>query len=152
MPLDRIDLQIIRELQNNVRISNKELAAKVNLAPSTCLERVRHLWKERTLLGCHLEVDPAALGITLQAMIAVRLQRHTHELVESFQRHLFSLPEVVRIFHMAGSIDFLVHVAVKDANHLRNLAVDGFTTRKEVGHIETSLIFSTSQMPPSVPK
>ena len=75
-PLDRLDCQIVDALQRNARLSNKELAAKVGLAASSCLERVRRLGRERVFVGFHAEVDPGALGVGLQAMIAVRLRRH----------------------------------------------------------------------------
>lgn len=141
MELDRIDFRILTELQNNAQLSNKELAAIVGLAPSTCLERVRRLKTSGVLQGSHAKVNPASLGIGLQALIAIRLTRHTREIVESFQLHVLSLQEVVMIYHLAGSTDFLIHVAVRDDKHLRNLLLDFFTTRPEVHQTETSLIF-----------
>ena len=147
MDPDRIDLRILALLQNNARISNKELAAAVGLSPSTCLERVRKLRVAGVVKGFHAEVDPSALGIGLQALIAVRLQRHTRALVEGFRVHALSLPEVRAVYHVAGVTDFLVHVTVRDADHLRNLAMDAFTARREVAHIETSLIFDYTRSP-----
>ncbi len=145
MRLDSTDIQIIRWLRKNARMSNKELAAKVGLAPSSCLERVRRLRLARVLTGYHAEVDPHAIGIGLQAMVAVRLTRHARSEVESFQRHLETLQEVVTIFHVAGANDYLVHVAVRDSAHLRELALSAFTERPEVDHIETQLIFQHSR-------
>lgn len=147
MKLDRIDFRILAELQNDARLSNKELAAKVELAPSTCLERVRRLRTDGALLGFHADVDSHAFGIGMQAMIAVRLQRHTREIVENFQAYVLTLDEVVAVYHLAGATDFLVHVAVRDADHLRTLALDSFTARTEVSHIETSLVFATVRKP-----
>lgn len=138
---DRIDRQILRAFQKDGRLSNKELADHVGLAPSSCLERVRRLRREGILRSFHAEVDPNALGIGLEAMIAVRLRQHSRELVESFQAHALALPEVISVYHVAGVHDFLVHVAARDASHLRDLAIDAFTTREEVAQIETSLIF-----------
>ena len=66
--LDRIDFDILAALQNDGRLSNKELAAKVGLAPSSCLERVRALRESGVLRGFRAEVDPEALGIHLQAI------------------------------------------------------------------------------------
>jgi DNA-binding Lrp family transcriptional regulator len=81
--LDSTDIQIIRQLRKNARISNKALAAAVGLAPSSCLERVRRLRMARVLTGYHADLDPDALGIGLQAMVAVRLARHARSEVES---------------------------------------------------------------------
>ena len=140
-PLDRIDYKIVRLLRNNARLSNKELAKQVGLAPSTCLVRTRMLQQSGVLTGFKAEVNPAALGVGLQAMISVRLKRHFKPDVEAFRQHALELPEVVRLYHVAGPIDFLVHVWTKDSEHLRDLAMTAFTARREVSHIETELIF-----------
>ena len=147
MRLDRIDLVILRTLQNDARLSNKELAHSVGLAPSTCLERVRRLRSEKILLGSHERVDPRALGIGLQAMIAVQLGRHSRGVLNKFHRDIAKLKEVVAIYHIAGRFDYLIHVGVRDADQLRDLALDAFTTREEVEHLETSLIFEYQSSP-----
>ena len=139
--LDRIDYAILAELQNNARLSNKELASRAGLAPSSCLERVRRLGDSGALRGFHAEVDPAVLGIGLQALLAVRFVHHGREQFTTFKDHVWSLPETVATFQVAGVEDFLVHVAVRDANHLRDLVLDQFAARPETSHIETSLIF-----------
>lgn len=141
LKLDRIDFALVEALEEEARLSNKELAARVDLAQSSCLERVRRLRESGVLRGAHADVDPHALGIGLQAMIAVRLQQHSRDLVESFRQHALSLEEVVSVYHVAGNDDFLVHVAARDPEHLRNLALDAFTTRPEVAQIHTSLIY-----------
>lgn len=140
-PIDRIDAEILGHLQKNARSSNRQLAQKVGLAESTTLARVRLLLDEGILRGFHAEVDPRALGIGLQAMIAVRLGKHRRDEVEGFHDHAIGLEEVVACYHMAGEYDFLVHVMARDAPDLRRLAMDAFTTRPEVAHLETMLIF-----------
>ena len=85
MALDRIDMKILRALQNDARLSNKELAGIVGLAPSSCLERVRRLRKEKILLGSHARIEPSAVGIGLQAMIAVQLGQHSRDIVQRFR-------------------------------------------------------------------
>lgn len=139
--LDRIDYEILNLLRNNARISNKEIARKVGLAASTCLVRIRMLQKTGVISGFHAEVDPVSLGVGIQAMIAVRLIRHFKPDVEAFRSHALSLPEVVQLYHVAGPIDFLVHVWARNSDHLRDLAMTAFTSREEVAHIETELIF-----------
>ncbi|MEA3245415.1 MAG: Lrp/AsnC family transcriptional regulator [Gemmatimonadota bacterium] len=139
--LDRTDIAILDALQNDGRLSNKELAVRVGLAPSSCFERVKKLVASGAIRGFHAEVDPAALGYTLEAMIAVRLHRHSREDYDTFRRGMLALDEVKALHHLAGENDFLVHVLARDTDHLRNLALDHFITRPEVGHIETWLIF-----------
>ncbi len=139
--LDRIDRRILAALQNDARLSNKQLAASVGLAPSSCLERVRRLTREGALRGFHADVAPAALGIGLEAIIAVRLQRHDREMVRAFRAHVDTLPEVVGFFHTAGNNDFLLRVVVRHVQHLREFALDALTSQDEVAHIETTLVF-----------
>jgi len=139
--LDRIDGRLVAELQNNARLSNKELAARVGLAPSTTLERVRRLQETGTILGFHAEVDPKALGIGLEALVSVRLHQHSRDLVAAFRASILEQPEVIDAYHLAGAIDFLLHVAVRDVDHLRNLAMDKISSRAEVAHLETAIIF-----------
>lgn len=147
MRLDRTDFALIRLLRKNARMPNKDLAEAVGIAPSTALERVRRLRSERAILGYHAEVAPAAVGIGLQAMVAVRLARHSRALVESFHDHLLALPEVLSFYHLAGADDFLVHVGMRDSDHLRDFALSAFTEREEVAHIETRLIFEFRRNP-----
>ncbi len=139
--LDRIDYEILNLLRNNARLSNKEIASKVGLAPSTCLVRIRVLQSSGVISGFHAEIDPVSLGVGIQAMIAVRLLRHFKPDVDAFRNHALNLPEVVQLYHVAGPIDFLVHVWARNSDHLRDLAMTAFTSRKEVAHIETELIF-----------
>ncbi len=139
--LDRTDRQLIGLLQNDARMPNKALAARVGIAQSTCSERVRRLEREGIVRGYHADVDPKALGIELEALIVVRLRRHAAAEVETFVSHATAMPEVMAVSHVTGANDFLVHVVVRNADHLRDLAVSSFTSLPEVAHIETSLIF-----------
>lgn len=140
--LDRTDRLILAHLQHNARLSNKELAARVGLSPSSCLARVRRLEARGVLTGYHADVALAAFGVTLQAMVAVRLEKHVRTAIDAFERHLATLPDVLAWHHVAGANDYLVHVAVRDAAHLREFVLTAFAGRTEVAHLETNLIFS----------
>ena len=145
--LDRTDRTIIALLQKDGRVSNKALAAEVGIAPSTCSERVQRLRDSGVFRGFHAEVEPGALGIGLQALVVVRLRRHAEDLVNRFWDHAEEMPEVKAVYHLSGGNDFLCHVVVKDSDHLRRVAVSGFTSLPEVAHIETSLIFEHRSKP-----
>ncbi|HEX7339065.1 MAG TPA: Lrp/AsnC family transcriptional regulator [Rhodanobacteraceae bacterium] len=147
MHLDRIDFALLRQLRRNARTPNKTLAEKAGIAPSTALERVRRLHEARVIEGYHAEIRPQAVGIGLQAMISIRLARHSRKAVAAFNAYLGTLPEVLAFYHVAGADDFLAHVAVRDSDHLRDFALDSFTTRPEVARIETSLIFAFRRNP-----
>lgn len=138
--LDATDLALLDLLQRDARRSNKELAAAVGLAPSSCLARVRRLEGD-VIRGFHAELDPLAVGLQVQAMISVRLRLHSRDAFDSFAAHLRALPAVVGFWSIGGEIDFLVHVAVPDVRALQDLTREGFTSREEVFRISTALVF-----------
>jgi DNA-binding Lrp family transcriptional regulator len=144
---DEVDRRILAALRNDARISNKALAEAAGVAPSTCLARVARLEARGVVTGYHAELDPRAIGVGVQAMIAVRLEKHSRAEVDAFRAHLLSLAEVLTLYHVAGVNDFLVHVAVSDTEHLRRLVMDALTARPEVAHLETALIFSQTRNP-----
>ncbi len=147
MTLDRIDAAILAELQKNARLSNKELAGRIGLAASSCHERVRRLTGQGVLRGAHAEVNPEALGIGLEAMVGVTLRSHSRDVIDSFQQTVDDHPEVVSLYYLAGATDFLIHVAVRDSEHLRDFVMDAVTSRPEVARVETALIFAYTRAP-----
>ena len=145
--LDRIDTGITLALQNNARLSNKELAAKVGLSPSACLERVRRLRESGVLRGFVATVNPKALGIGLQAMVAFKLRNHDREAFSSLMDHLMAQPEVIAVYELAGDDDLLVHLVCRDAAHLRDFIADSVGSRTEHSHIMTSLVYEHHKKP-----
>ena len=139
--LDRIDFELADLLQNDAWLSNKELAARVGLAPSSCHARVRALKESGVLKSAHARVDRKALGIGLEAMVSVRLQVHARAQFEQLRDYLLARPEVVAVYQTAGTEDFLVLVAAKDSDHLRDFVMDRLADRAEVAHLETNLLF-----------
>ena len=147
MKLDRIDFELLKQLQRNARMTNKELAKRTGISPSTCLERVRRLIHQKAIIGFHADVAPAALGIGVQALIAIRLGRHAEISFDDLLRQIRRLREVIHVYLLAGAEDLLIHVAVRDVAHLRAFVVEQLTSRPDVAHIETSLIFEFSKSP-----
>ncbi len=139
--LDRIDVQLVRALQDDARISNKDLAQMVGLSPSACLERVRRLVAEGVLSGFHAEVEPTAVGIGLETLLMIRLQRHTRRVLDSFIAHCQSFEEVVGLWHITGASDFVLQIVTRDQGHLRDFLMDALTTRPEVAHVESHVVF-----------
>jgi len=145
--IDDVDRAILEALTNDARMPNNRLAEGLGIAPSTCLARVRALRRNGVLRGFHADVDLAALGRPLQAMIAVRLTVHHREEIEAFTRAVRELPGVLSVFHVAGVNDYLVWVAAADAQDLREFVVDHLATHRSVAHAETSLIYEHRRGP-----
>ncbi|AOS62785.1 Lrp/AsnC family transcriptional regulator [Actinoalloteichus hymeniacidonis] len=154
--LDSIDLEILRLLQKDARITNKELASAVRVAPSTCLDRVARLRSTGVILGQTIRIDPERLGRPLDALIALRIQPHRRELCDPFAAHTLALPETRALYNLAGPDDFLVHVSTSGATDLHRLVLDEFASREEVSHINTTLIFQQwvggPLLPPTAPR
>jgi len=138
--LDAIDRVIVGELARDARLPNNELAARAGIAPSTCLGRVRSLRERGVIRGYHADIDPAAIGRPLQAMIAVRLQATARGHLRSFVAGMARLPEVLNVFFLAGKDDFLLHVATASTQALRDF-IERLSSNADVAYTETSLIF-----------
>lgn len=139
--LDTTDLDILAELYADSRITNKDLASKVSIAASTCLERVKRLQSSGVIKAFSLDIDFKAVGGNIEAMTAVRLGKHSREVIQNFKQDLVKCPEVLRVFHMGGENDFLLHITVKDTEHLRDFVFNSITSREEVVHLETALVY-----------
>lgn len=120
---------------------NNALAQAVGIAPSTCLGRVRSLRQRGVLRGFYADIDLDALGLPIQALVAVRLSTHSRDHIDKFQTHAQSLPQVLGTFHVSGTNDYLLHVVAESPHALRDFVVDAITTQAAVMHAETSLIF-----------
>ncbi len=139
--LDEVDREILRILRAEARTPNNAIAAAVGIAPSTCLARVTALRENGVIRGFHADIDPAALGHHLQAMIAVRVQATSRANLAPLAHRIARQPEVLDLYFVAGADDFLVHVAARDTEALRAFVLDQLSARPEISYTETSLIF-----------
>src|SRR5438067_852596 len=145
--LDTVDRSLLETLADDARVTNQALAERVGVAPSTALARLRALRTRGVIKGFHAEVDLAALGRPLQALIAVRLAVHAREQIDAFTDAVRELPGVLMVFHLTGVTDYLVWVAAADAQDLREFVVDHLVTHPSVSHAETSLIYEHRRGP-----
>jgi len=139
--LDETDRRILAILEADARATNKAVADAVGIAPSTCHARIRSLQDRGVIQGFRTEIDPAAVGRSLQALIAVRLHSHARSGLTAFRDYLAGLPHVESIYFVTGDRDFMVHVAVRDSAALRDLVASTLSVRPEVAGTSTTLIF-----------
>ena len=140
--LDAVDRALLQALTANGRMANNRLAARASVAPSTALARIKSLVDRKVIRRFTVEVDPAAVGRPVQAIIAVRLRSHDRAQIDGVMRLLPALPEVVQSFHVAGDDDWLLHVAVPSAEALRDFVLDHLTVYEAIVHTRTTLVFS----------
>ncbi len=139
--IDEVDRLLLRELAADARLPNNALAQRAGIAPSTCLGRVRALRDAGVIRGYHADVDPAAIGRPIQAMISVRLQSHARGHIPDFMARIAELPEVLNVFFLGGADDFYVHIAATSTENLRDFVVVNLSGNSDVALTETNLIF-----------
>ncbi len=149
--LDAVDLRLLGALVEDPTTTVKALAHRLGLAESTAAYRIRGLRDRGVVRGARLVVDLAALGRPLEAIVKVRLQSHSQELVSQLYDDLVAVPGVVRAYHVAGADDFHLHVAVADARALRDLVLDHVTVHRVVRSTETQLVFELREGTALVP-
>jgi DNA-binding Lrp family transcriptional regulator len=141
MVLDRTDFGILRLLQNDASLSNKEIAAAIGLAPSSAHERLKRLREEGVLRGAYADVAPKAMGVGLEAIFFIEMSKHERGVIDRFLDEVVEIPEVRSAFLVTGPHDFIVHVVARDMQHLKDVVLGRFTSRAEVTRIESSIIF-----------
>jgi DNA-binding Lrp family transcriptional regulator len=139
--IDDVDRRILTALHADARISNSALAELIGIAASTCHGRVRRLQELGVIRGFYADIDPAAIGLTLQAMISVSLQSNARGKIRSFIQHIRSRPQVMDVYFLAGADDFILHVAARDTDDLRAFVVENLNADADVAGTQTSLIF-----------
>lgn len=139
--LDGIDRRILTALHADARMSNSALADLVGIAPSTCHGRVRRLQELGVIRGFYADIDPAAIGLSLQAMISVTLQSNARGKIRSFIQQIRSKPQVMDVYFLAGADDFILHVAARNTDDLRSFVVENLNADADVAGTQTSLIF-----------
>ena len=113
--MDRLDRAILSHLQDDGRLSNVELAERVRLSPSACLRRVRNLERDGVIAGYHAVIDPRAVGRGFEITVHATLLMRNRETIETFEAAVIELDEVIECRRMYGDPDYLMRVAVKDA-------------------------------------
>jgi DNA-binding Lrp family transcriptional regulator len=139
--VDGTDRKILSLLHADARITNSALAEELDIAASTCHGRVRRLVASGVIRGFYADIDPAAVGLPLQAMISVSLQSNARGKIREFIQQIRRKPQVMDVYFLAGADDFILHVAARDTEDLRAFVVENLNADADVAGTQTSLIF-----------
>ncbi len=139
--LDDIDLDLIRLLQQNARMTNADLASAVGIAQSTCITRVRALVTRGIISGFSANVEPSQLGLGTEVLISVTLRAGARAHLSDFMQQMRERPEVIQVFFLGGSEDFIVHLAVKDSDSVREFVLENLSNNATVASTRTNLVF-----------
>jgi DNA-binding Lrp family transcriptional regulator len=136
--LDRIDIAILQQLQQNARITNAELARAVNLSPTPCFNRVRALEKLGLFRQQVTLLDAGALGLRINVFIQVSLEKQVEDALRRFEQEVGERPEVMECYLMTGDADYLLRVVVPDMQSLERFIVQWLTKIPGVSNIRSS--------------
>ena len=140
LTLDRLDLRILSELQSDGRISNAELAERVNLSASACLRRVQRLETRGVIAGYRAQLIRSAMGLSLSAFVRLRLRHHDAAAVARFTDDVQSWSEVVAAHALTGDADYLLHIGVRDLEHFSRFLLDTLLATGAVADVNTSFV------------
>ncbi|HEX4854307.1 Lrp/AsnC family transcriptional regulator [Arenimonas sp.] len=149
--LDRIDLALLAILQREGRISNAELAERVSLSASACLRRVQRLEQAGVLAGYSAVLDPARVGLGLQAFVRVQLSRHDADAIAGFTQRVNDWDEVIACHALTGDMDYLLHVAVQDLEHFSRFLLDHLLNATGVADVNSSFVLRTVKQSRALP-
>lgn len=138
--LDRIDRKILRELQLDGRVSNVELARRVGLSPTPCLERVRRLESQGYIKGYTAILEPHYLDASLLVFVEIRLTRTSPQIFDDFKAAVVKLPDVLECHLVTGSFDYLLKARVADMVAYRELLGETLLTLPGVSESRTYVV------------
>jgi len=138
--LSKIDGNILRELQNNGRISYAELARRVGLTTTPCMERVKKMEREGVISGYTAILDPAALHASLVVFVQIRLSRTSQDIFEEFAAAATALKEVQECYLVSGNFDYLIKARVADMAAYRKLLGETLLTLPGVSDSRTYVV------------
>ena len=137
--LDQIDWKILRELQENGRITNVELASRVGISAPPCLRRVKRLEKAGIIRGYRALLNAKALGRTVVAFCLIGLHRQSTSDLKAFAARCEEWPMVRRAWMMSGETDFLLHCVASDLDAFQGFVLDTLTNTENVDTVRTAL-------------
>jgi DNA-binding Lrp family transcriptional regulator len=147
---DELDRLILQELQSDARISNAELARRVQLSPPATLARIRRLEESGLIQGYTTTVNRKLAGYDLLCFVSVSLQVHDTEQLYAFHSAIREIPRVLECHHITGDYDYLLKVVARDTADLEDFLVNQLTPAPGVARIHTSVVLSETKPPSSL--
>ncbi len=151
MEIDKIDLNILKIMQENGRITNLQLSQNIGLSPAPTLERVRKLEHLGYIKSYHALVDEEKLGLGIKTFIQVSLDFHQNDTIQIFLEEINAIKEITECHHVTGQCDFVLKAYVKDIKTYEQLIMQKISKISVVKTFQTMIIMSTNKKEPIVP-
>ncbi|MGB0718958.1 MAG: Lrp/AsnC family transcriptional regulator [Bdellovibrionales bacterium] len=149
--LDKIDKKILRDLQDNGRITNVELAKNVGISAPPCLRRVRALEDSGYIKSYHAQVEPSLLGYSVTIFALVKLTSQAEKDLQKFEAQIKDWPMVRECHMLAGDVDFLLKIVAKDWDTYQTFLTNHLTAAPNVTSVKSSLAIRSGKSEPGVP-
>ncbi len=149
--LDRINRRILRDLQDNGRITNVDLADRVGISAPPCLRRVRALEQSGYIRGYHADISPEALGFSVIIFAFVGLSSQSEDDLIAFEELVSNWEEVRECHMLSGETDFLLKIVARDWDSFQRFLTTRLTPAPNVSNVKTALAFRTKKQLPGVP-
>ncbi len=149
--LDKFDLHILQELQNDGRLSNTELASRVGLSTAPCWRRVRALEEAGFIKGYHAELDRQKLGLGVLAFVRLDAERNTGDSTRALEEAIRRLPEVVSCHYISGTGTFELQVVTRDLESFSRLAREHLINLPHIKDLHTSFSLGEVKASSSLP-
>ena len=140
--LDETDLQILKTLQKNAKLTTKELAEAVHLTPTPVFERQKRLERQGYIKKYVAVLDPEKLGMGLQVYCKVKLKQINREIAEAFARRVMRIAEVTECYNTSGAYDYLLKVRARDMKQYQEFILTKLGEIESVGSIESTFVMS----------
>lgn len=142
MNLDDIDLKILRQLQNDSKITHKQLSIKLNLSVTAIYERVKRLERNGVISSYVAVVEPEKVQRSFMVLCQIKLLQHTKAYMVKFEAEVAKLPEVLECYHVSGEYDYNLKVRVKNMEAYREFMVTKLTTLEHIGSTQSTFVIS----------
>ncbi len=142
MKLDKTDKTILQLLQENAKLSTKEIASKLDLSPTPTYERIKRLEKNGYITGYVALVDRKKVDKNLMAFLFVSLKEHSQKALLKFQKEILEFPKVVECYHIAGQYDFLLKILVKDMDDYHEFTFNRLASLDNIAHVQTDFVMN----------
>ena len=140
--LDKTDLEILKTLQRNAKLTTKELADAVHLTPTPVFERQRRLERRGFIRKYVAVLDAEKLGLGLQVYCNVKLKQINHEIADSFVRRIMRMAEVTECYNTSGAFDYLLKVRVRDMKQYQEFVLNKLGEIDDLASIESTFVMS----------
>lgn len=138
--LDAVDMEILRALQKNARLTTKELAAMVNLSTTPVFERVKRLEQQGYVKGYVAVLDAEKLGRGFVVFCSVKMRRIGREIAEDFSRVVRSIPEVTECYNISGSYDYLLKIHAPNMKYYQEFVLNILGNIDHLGSLESTFV------------